>query len=63
MDPQCIFRGHDLVSFILHGSVVYAWHLCLVVIAEYISASQEPFVGTGLIVVTSWSPSPLDPQR
>ena len=36
MDPHCIPRGHDLVNGVQHGSAMYHWQLCLVVISEYI---------------------------
>ena len=36
MDPHCISRGHDLVNGVQHGSTMYYWQLCLVVISEYI---------------------------
>ena len=32
----CISRGHDLVNRIQHGSAMYYWQLCLVIISEYI---------------------------
>ena len=34
MDPHCISRGHDLVNGVQHGSTMYCWQLCLVVISE-----------------------------
>ena len=36
MDPHCISRGHDLVNGVQHGSAMYYWQLCLVVISEFI---------------------------
>ena len=36
MDPQCISHGHDLVNGVHHGSAMYYWQLCLVVIFEFI---------------------------
>ena len=36
MDPHCISRGHDLVNGIQHGSAMYYWQLCLVVISKFI---------------------------
>ena len=36
MDPHSISRGHDLVNGVQHGSAMYYWQLCLVVISEYI---------------------------
>ena len=36
MDPHCISRGHDLVNGIQHGSAMYYWQLCLVIISEFV---------------------------
>ena len=37
----CIPRGHDLVNGVQHGSAMYYWQLCLVVISEYIYQSAK----------------------
>ena len=41
MVPHCISRGHDLVNGVQHGSAMYYWQLCLVVISKYIYQSAK----------------------
>ena len=36
MDPHYISCGHDLVNGVQHGSAMYCWQLCLVIISEFI---------------------------
>ena len=36
MDPHCIYRGHDLVNGVQHGSAMYCRQLCVVIIFEFV---------------------------